>query len=463
MGSLSRWLAPLFPESDRSGRPRLVVGLGHVVGVAGVALLAMGRQSGTPAWRTLWAEDGSVFYGQAATHPIWRTLATSYNGYLQLVPRLGGAFARLFPVGDAAAVMAWGGALGLGILVAAVFHMSRAHLPSVGARCVLGLSMVLLPVAVVEMLDNFVNLPWWMYFAAFWALLWRPRGRTGRAGAFALCALAAASEPLVGLLVPLAAARVLALPRRRENAAVWGLVAGLAYQGAIVVTAPPGQGFPASGLASTVPAFFLRVGVGWVGGLRGTDGLLGTSRLLGELLGAVVIGAVLAGVAVAGGAVARRFAAAVTVLAPLCFIVPSWLRGAGPMERAASVGFGGRYAATSILMVVSALLVGVTGARLAPGGRATRVGRGGGRHARARGRRAGWAVPACCLVLLPAWVVDYRDWNGRSAGPTWPDEVAAARATCAGPSPPRLVRLGTEPPGAFVVLPCSVVDAPSRG
>ena len=462
MGTVSRWLAPLFPESGPSGRPRLVVGLGYLAGVAAVALLAMGRQSGVPAWRTLWAEDGSVFYGQAATHPFWHTLVTSYNGYLQLVPRLAGALARLFPVGDAAAVMAWGGALGLGILVAAVFHMSRAHLPSPGARCVLGLSMVLLPVAVVEMLDNFVNLPWWMYFAAFWALLWRPRGWTGRAGAFGLCALAAASEPLVGLLLPLAGARVLALPRRRENSAVWGLMVGLAYQGAIVLTAPPGQGFPASGLTSTVPAFFLRVGVGWVAGLRGTDGLLGVSRPLAELLGALVIGAVLAAVAVAGGAVARRFAAAVAVLAPLCFIVPSWLRGAGPIVRAASVGFGGRYAATSMLMVVSALLVGACGAGAVPGRQAGRGHRGGGRHARARRPRTGWVV-ACCLVLLPAWALDYRDWNGRSAGPTWAAQVAAARAACTTPGHARLARLETDPPGVFVVLPCSVVAGPARG
>ena len=83
--------------------------------------------------------------------------------------------------------------------------------------------MVLLPLATVEMLDNLVNLPWWMFFASFWALLWRPR-RAAAAGAAVLCALAAASEPLVGLLLPLAAVRAVALrdpPSKRLGLASW--------------------------------------------------------------------------------------------------------------------------------------------------------------------------------------------------------------------------------------------------
>jgi hypothetical protein len=98
--------------------------------------------------------------------------------------------------------VALSGAVGLALVSCLVFHMARGLIASPALRALLVASMVLLPVAVVEMLDNLVNLPWWIFFAAFWALLWRPSGPGGRAVAALVCLLAAASEPLVGLLMP---------------------------------------------------------------------------------------------------------------------------------------------------------------------------------------------------------------------------------------------------------------------
>ncbi len=459
LGAARSWLTPLFPPAAPANLPAPVVALGYVLGTAVLALLALSRQSGLAATRTMWAEDGSVFYSQAVGRPFWSALVTSYNGYEQLVPRLGAELARLVPVLDAPVVAAWGGALGLAVLALAVFHMARGHLPSAAARGVLVLCMVLLPVAVVEMLDNFVNLPWWMFFASFWALLWRPRGRAGASGVFVLCGLAAASEPLVALLAPLAVARLVALPRLRDNWAVAGLVAGLVLQGLVVLGAPGPHGLPATGLASTVPAFFLRVGAGWLGGLDGTDVLAGASRLLGELVGALLLGALLATVLVGGGRQARRLGLTVAVLAPLCFVVPSWLRGVGPqMQQATSVGFAGRYAATSVLMVLSVLLSAACG----PGQRLF-AGRGG-RARPAHRRGTGPAVPplavlVCCLALLPAWVVDFRDWNGRAGGPSWASQVELARSACARPGA-ATAYLAIDPPGQVVALPCRLLRAP---
>ncbi len=125
-------------------------------------------------------------------------------------------------------------------------------------RALLVLAMVLLPVANYELLDNLVNLPWWLFFGAFWALLWRPRGRSGAAVAAVVCALAAASEPLVGLLVPLAVARYFCLRRPLEQAAGSRLLAGLAFQLSVVARTSRGHSFPADGLSSVPGAFAVR-------------------------------------------------------------------------------------------------------------------------------------------------------------------------------------------------------------
>ena len=168
------WARWLFPEARPSSWPRPVLACGYTAGFALVVLVALARQTGLPATDTLWAEDGVIFYSQAVAHSVWHTLAASYNGYGQLVPRLAVQLTGLGPLRDVPTVVALAGAVGLALLSCLVFHMARGHIASPGLRALLVGSMVLLPVAVVEMLDNLVNLPWWIFFAAFWALLWRP-------------------------------------------------------------------------------------------------------------------------------------------------------------------------------------------------------------------------------------------------------------------------------------------------
>jgi hypothetical protein len=130
-------------------------------------------------------------------------------------------------------------------------------------RALLVLAMLLLPIANYELLDNIVNLPWWLFFAAFWALLWRPRTPSSAAVAAVVCALAAAaSEPLVALLLPLAVARYLCLRRPSEQAAGTGLLAGLAFQLSAVARAHGDHSFPAAGLSRVPGAFAFRVGLG---------------------------------------------------------------------------------------------------------------------------------------------------------------------------------------------------------
>lgn len=443
------WARALFPEPPRSTWPRPLVGLGYVAGFALASGLALLRQPGAPATQTVWAEDGVIFYSQAVTHSFWRTLVTSYNGYDQLVPRLAVQLTRLAPIADAAAVIALCGAMGLAALACLVFHMARGHIASPALRGLLVAAMVALPLANVEMLDNLVNLPWWMFFAAFWALLWRPETRAGRWTAALVCGLAAASEPLVGLLLLLAAVRVWALPRLKEQAPTVGLVVGLVYQAAVVIGANGESSFSEAGLSGLPADFAVRVGLGWLSGLQGTNAVVSWSRPLAEAIGAAFfVGLVVAGLTFRSRQV-RAFALATAVLAPLCFAAPVWLRGAGSyMQTAKSIGYAGRYAATPILMVVSAVLVlagHLSSQRLTWA------------HSRRRARShwgPQWAFIACCALLFPAWVADFRHPNGRMNGPRWQDQLSLALTRCRTENRAGLVELTIDPPSDRVILPC---------
>lgn len=442
------WAQALFPEARPSSWPRPLLACGYVGGFFLVVALALARQTGLPATKTLWAEDGVIFYSQAVAHSVLHTLAASYNGYGQLVPRLAVQLAGVAPLRDVPTAVALAGAIGLALLSCLVFHMARGHIASPGLRALLVGAMVLLPLAVVEMLDNLVNLPWWIFFAAFWALLWRPSSRGGRLVAALICLLAAASEPLVGLLLPLVAVRAVALRQWRENAAAVGLVLGLVYELAVVLGANGEKSFSRTGLTSVPAAFGARVGLGWLTGLRGTDAIVGWSRPAAEVVGgAVFVAAVVAGLKL-GDRRGRAFTVAVAVLVPLCFAMPVWLRGAGPyMQAAKSVGYAGRYAATPILMLVSGVLV--TAGHLS---------------ARYRKPAATWgAIALCCVLLAPGWATDFRDRNGRALGPTWQSRLPLALAQCRENPGLRLVKLVIDPPVDHVVLSCRALARRAAG
>lgn len=203
------WARSLFPlPADPSPWPRPVVVGGYVAALVVLCLVALVRQVGVAATQTIWAEDAVIFYRYALAHAFWWDLHKAYNGYGQLFPRLAVEVARLAPQRDAAEVIAVCGALSLAALGCLVSHMARGHIASPLLRALLVASMVLLPAATTELLDNLVNVPWWLFFAAFWALLWRPRTLVGKVLAGLVCLLAVGSDPLVGLLAVLVMSRV---------------------------------------------------------------------------------------------------------------------------------------------------------------------------------------------------------------------------------------------------------------
>jgi hypothetical protein len=232
-------LRELFPEPPEPGPRRVPRSLSVLLMVAAVllgalVLLVRVPRSPFPSWDGIYAEDLKIFLPQALQHP-WHLLVPN-NGYIELVPRLIAQFVTYLPLGDAAAAFAIAGALVTAACALFIFQVSAGHVRSPVLRFALALAVVLLPVALIEIADSAVDAPWYMVFALFWAVLWRPRTRTGMAVAASVGFFTAASTTMSVVFAPLVLARVIALPRLREQAVTAGWAAGCLLQVPFVVS-----------------------------------------------------------------------------------------------------------------------------------------------------------------------------------------------------------------------------------
>ena len=207
----------------------------QVAAIAVGALVMLARVGGRPVWKSAYAEDPGIYLPGALAHP-WQLLQ-SYGGYLQLVPRLIGQVAALLPIRHASVAFAIGGALvasGCGLFA---YHASAGHVSSRWLRVLLGLSVVLLPVAQLEIADNGVNTIWYLLVALFWAALWRPRTRAGAAAAAVVAFAAAASSSLGSAFRAAVRGPRIVVPRRlREHAATAGWALGCLLQAVVILT-----------------------------------------------------------------------------------------------------------------------------------------------------------------------------------------------------------------------------------
>jgi hypothetical protein len=249
--------------------------------------MMLARVGGRPVWETVWAEDRGIYVPDALAHP-WHLLQ-SYGGYLQLVPRLIGQIAALLPIRRASVALAVGGALIASACGLFAYHASAGQVRSRWLRVLLGLSVVLLPVAQLEIADNGVNTIWYLLVALFWAALWRPRTRPGAAAAAVIAFAAAASSSLGLLFAPLFAARAVVVPRSlREHAATVGWAVGSVLQVLVIVTSHQSRLGPRAPVHAVLfyahdvllPAF------GWhlSWHLRDLLGLTGATALAGGLI-----------------------------------------------------------------------------------------------------------------------------------------------------------------------------------
>ena len=440
-GRIGALLTELFPQPElrqpelrqpepaesarwRGSRPLIVAA--YALSLVAGAVLVLARYVGTPPWRSIYAEDFPVYLAEALAHP-WHSVFASYAGYLQLLPRIIGQLVSLLPIRDAAAEFAGSGALIAAACALFVFHASSGHVRSLVLRALLGLSVLLLPVALLQIADSGVNTPWYLEMALFWALLWRPPTRTGVALA-AIIGFAAASSNVTSVVFAiLVLMRIIALPRVREHAVSIGWALGCLLQlpyflrsgsssgSRLSKLATPGQSVSFYGHDVVLPAFGWHVS--WV--LRHWWDRNYALILVGAVLAIIVVCVLIAGsprvrlftaVALGFGFVFTVVAADVTWWVTINGVIPD----AEP---------GARYTCLPIVLITAVLIVAVD-ALFVSG--SLSVGR--------RPVTAVIAIVGLIAVLCVGWIPDFRYTAPRNQAPLWAPIADQWLRTCQSPS-----------------------------
>jgi hypothetical protein len=431
----------LFLEAPRAARP---LGRGEAAIVllslfAIAVVLQLLRLGWSDSLDTLWAEDGTIFLQGALTHGFLDNVTATYAGYLVLVPRLIGEGAAIVPLRDAAAATAILSAAVVALSGFAVWWATGGILRNPCLRGSLAFLTVLAPVAGQESIDSAAYVPWYMLFATFWLLLWRPRTLWG-AGLAGLFVLATGlSTPGVWFFFPLAALRALAARDRRDLAVVGSYGLGAAVQLPIVAFNTEEKVEPAW-THEIWTAFLQRALDGAALGLR--LGGSAWSHLGWPLLIALLVAAAV-GVAFGfrRGTPAVRWLLAICVLTSLAlFVVSVYQRAVGPQivwPAGNYDGAAGRYAIVPALLLVSAGLAIVDSAlrrRSSPAG-------------------ARWLTLGVVAVLALGVVTSFDMRSSARATPKWRASVTEASAACSRPGATE-VTIPITPLGWAMTVPC---------
>jgi hypothetical protein len=444
---LNQHLFLAAPEpAGRSGRGR-----GVLLAVALLALavvLQLFRVGPHNALESLWAEDGPIYLQKALSAGFWHAVTSTYATYLVVGPRLLGELASLFPLRDAPAAIALSSALVVALCGLVVWQASAAHVRDPYLRATLVALTVLCPVAGLESLDSAAYVPWFMLFASFWVLLWRPRSWWGVGAGALLVLLTGLSTPGLWFFAPLALLRLLAARDRRDLTVLAAYAAGAAVQVPVLAL---------NRETAVEPVWTHHI---WTDYLqRVIDGAPFGLRLGGEgwvhfgwplLIVLLLAGLALLAVGLRRAPAGARWIAAIAIPTSLVmFVVSLYQRALGlPMLWPSGVhnGTGSRYAIVPVLLVISAAMALIE-----------RVAR--------RRPRPGWPTWAATATIALLWVslaVSFYEVNPSVRGePRWDSQLDAAAAVCAREAPAETT-VETSPPGFAMAVPCDRLPSSAR-
>jgi hypothetical protein len=221
--------ASLFPDAPDGGRTLR----GGEFAVVIVSVLAIGtflhllRIGLSTSLNSFWAEDGTVFFAGAQ---VSESIFAPYTNYLVLLPRLIGEASTWVPLEVAPAATSVLAAFAAAISAVAVWFASAGHIRSPYLRAALAAATVLAPVSGLESTDSGSYASWYMLFATFWLLLWRPRSDWAALLGSAFILLTALSNASVWFLIPIAALRAIAIRDRRDVMIVAAFAFGAGIQ-----------------------------------------------------------------------------------------------------------------------------------------------------------------------------------------------------------------------------------------
>ncbi len=403
--------------------------------VAALTAAQLFRQAGVASWRTVWAEDGSVYFSQ--TRGIGN-IFQGYAGYLQLHPRLLGLLAHQIPIGDVAVYYAVAGALVTSLAALAVWHFSAQLISSRVLRAVLALNVPLIPALVLEQTANGVNSLWAVLFAGWWALLFHPRRARDIVIASIVAFFAATSNGLALLYVPVA---LYLLWRRRDRpTAIVGAVfmVGIAIQVGVIFTATDTTPSSTSHLADLPGIYLVRV---TGSALVGEHWLPDVWDSIGwgiAILGGVLLVVLVAFLAVRSVGAQRLFGLLTLGYSILLYVAPVYDRSTVGLRLFSDMAYhpiSTRYTTLSVWLLTSGLFVMLSGSRL-----------------RNTTRQVVTGVIVVQFAVVAA--VGFREMTPRSKGPEWGPSVTVAKASCR-TDPTKPVTLAVDPYPFDVVASCA--------
>lgn len=441
----------LFPDPQgRSTLRRWEMGAVVASLLALVTVLQLARLGWSASLNSLWAEDGPIYMQEALTNGFWHALTATYATYLVVVPRLIAEVASLAPLRDVPAAVS---ILSAGIVALsglAVWRASAAHVRNPYLRGTLAALTVLSPVAGLESIDSAAYVPWYMLFATFWLLIWRPETTRGTVCASAFVLLTGLSTPGVWFFAPLAALRLLAARDRSDIAILASFGVGAAVQIPVLAFSqePAVEPLWTHDIWTT---FLQRVIDGAPLGLRlGGSAWIHLGWPLLIALGIVAIAGLIAGFR-RSGAGARWIAAIAVPTSLAMFVVSLYQRAVGEQmvwPEGIYNGSGGRYAIVPALLLISAAMVLIDSAS----------------RRRPAPSRFAWVGSATVALLAIAIVTsfDAREIAVRGA-PPWDAALEGAAKECRAEGAADIA-VQTSPPGFGMQLPCDEIAsfAPSR-
>jgi hypothetical protein len=432
-----------MPSKSTFGRGEAaVVALGLL---ALAVVLQVFRVGPSLSLNAFWAEDGTVFFQGALFESLPHAVSATYAGYLVVVQRLFAELGTLVPLEDAPAAVALTAAAAVGLSGLAVWVASAGHIRNPYLRAALAVVTVLAPVASLEAVAAGSYAPWYMLFATFWLLLWRPATTPAAALAGLFILITALSSPGVWYFAPIVILRLLAARDRRDALILAGYGLGTAIQLPVTLASTEGTVTPVWS-SDIWTAYAQRV----------VDG-----AVLGENLGGQAWAAwgwpfliallLAAGLALAAGLTrtspsARCFAAIAIPTSIGMFAISTYQRAVGSVmmwQPDSHSGLGGRYAIVPALLLVSVALVLID--------RSVRTRRGPS--------RLSWLGIAATAVLLVGVVTSFSIGDSAVRGtPSWDDALRTAAATCpakqAASEPEPTPAVASSPPGFVVYVRC---------
>ncbi|HEY5171434.1 MAG TPA: hypothetical protein VIK54_06875 [Acidimicrobiia bacterium] len=399
------------------------------------------RQTDNRSWRTVWAEDGYIYFEQAKQHGALAVLFRGYAGYLQLPPRLLGALSTTIPIRSLSIYYAFSATFVGALLAWFTYSFSDGWIHSRPVRFALASLVVLMPALGFENTANATDLIWVFVAVAPWALISlseRPLDIVIRA---VVAFLAATATPLTVLFLPLAIGYAFIRKTRATLIVTAIFCLGIVTQLLVVLhtTSAPRVPPPTWPL---LKASAVRVFAMFLIGDKGTSWAWNDHQGLLIVASTVGVAAIFATLIPGAGRAARILAAVLGASSVMAFILPARQRGLTNLLLGLTNAYHPEFLRFSVVPVM--LLASAVAVLVAPKARAA-----SGRIASAA--RVAFVAQVAVLTLVGFSVTNYRStmysWTG-SLTRTYDKKCLNQRLD-------KVVKIQTDPLGYWpVTLPC---------